>query len=94
MKDETKELFWKAVSIAASGYPISYALNLSILPPMLRYIDIQNDPVVATFFLGIPYFIASVGRIFVFDYVYDKYNLHIDPAHYIKKGLKRFVKTL
>ena len=88
IKQETKDLFWKAVSIAASGYPISYVLNLTILPPMLTIVDLHANPVLNTVFIGIPYFFASVLRIFGFDYIYNKYNIHIDPAHYIKKVLK------
>jgi len=88
IKPETKELFWKAVSIAASGYPISYVLNLAILPTMLLWVDLHANPVLNTVFIGIPYFFASVIRVFTFDYIYDKYNIHIDPAYYIKRVLK------
>lgn len=88
MNKENKILFWKAVSIALSGYPISYVLNLIILPPMLLIVNIHENPVLNTVFIGIPYFIASVLRIFSFEYIYNKYNLQIDPAYYIKRLLK------
>ena len=85
MKTKT-ELFWYAFSIAFSGIPISMALNFAILPFFLDII--KENYFFGTIFLTLPYFIASVIRIFVFDYYYEKYNVHLDPAYYIKKMLK------
>ncbi len=88
MNNQTKELFWKSMSIALAGYPISYVLNLLILPPMLLIINLHENVILNTVYIGFPYFIASTLRIFTFEYVYNRYNINIDPAFYIKRLLK------
>ena len=78
-----KYILSKATFSAGSGIPIAFALNLIVLPfftPM-----IIEKPYLAAILIGIIYTTVSIFRLFIIDYVEDRYGLNIRPDHLIKR---------
>jgi len=78
-----KYILSKATFSAGSGIPIAFMLNLMILPffaPM-----IIQQPFLAAAIIGIIYTTVSIFRLFIIDYVEDRYGLNIRPDHLIKR---------
>lgn len=84
MKYSTKSLFFKALYSSSLGLPISIALNLGLVDWIKTTVS-NNGHIEAALILSIPFFIASVFRIFLIDWVYNQYNINIEPTHIIKK---------
>lgn len=82
-----QNLIWKGVTSATAGYPISFVMNLFMLPWLVEWIE--WNWVLGTLALGAPYFGASVARMFIIDYFWEKYNINVDPGYYIKQMLNR-----
>ena len=69
---------------ACAGLPISLTLNVVIAIPMVVYLnDIGVHPLLNAGLLAIPFFWASALRMTLIDYVYEKYNIQIDPKHLV-----------
>ena len=80
-------LLAKGAVSAFAGYPIAFLMNLMILPFLMHWVE--WNWFLGTLALGVPYFGASVARMFLIDYTWEKYNINIDPSYYIKNFLKR-----
>ena len=75
-------IFIKANGNAGAGFPISYILNILITFPLVIWLhEVGVDWFTGALILGIPFYWASVWRMYGFDYVYEKYNVHIDPKN-------------
>ena len=75
-----KNIFIKANGNALAGAPLSFILNLSFAVPLVVYLDsIGVHPAVNALALLVPFYWASVGRMYVIDWAYEKYNIQIDP---------------
>lgn len=48
----------------------------------------SNEHYLAAIIISFPYVLASVIRIFLIDWVYQRFNIDISPEHQIKKLLK------
>jgi len=77
-----KSLLYKASFSASAGLPISYLLNITILPFFVT--ELQENILIAGALISIPFLMASTIRIFVIDYVYQRHGINIDPAHLLK----------
>lgn len=87
-KYSTKNILLKATYSAALGFPISMGLN-GLLLHWIVWVA-QNYPwAIAACVIGVPYFLSSVGRQFSIDFVYQKYNVVIDPKVLIERLYKR-----
>ena len=88
-----KNIFYKALGNASAGLPISLTLNVFIAIPLVVYLnDIGVHPLLNAGVLAIPFFWASAFRMTLIDYVYEKYNIQIDPKHLainLYKSLKK-----
>ena len=82
-----KDIFEKANMNALAGWPISFVLNLSFLPLFADWL--KEEPFSASIVIGIVFYIASVIRLTIFDYVYLKFGFDINPSNYIKKILNK-----
>ena len=80
-------LFSKAFYSSMVGLPLSYVLNVTVLPhfaPLLL-----ENPFLASALIAIPFFIASVFRMYSIDWVYEKYRIDISPANLFRKLYRR-----
>ena len=48
---------------------------------------IDENVFLASGLIVVPFFVASSLRIFVIDFVYEKYHLNLDPVYHVKKLL-------
>ena len=78
-------LLSKAILSALVGSPIAYGLNVGVLPFFVKLID--ENVFLASALIVVPFFVASSLRIFVIDFVYQKYHLNLDPVYHVKKLL-------
>ena len=79
-----KNIIYKSMGNACAGLPISLTLNVVIAIPMVVYLnDIGVHPLLNAGLLAIPFFWASALRMTLIDYVYEKYNIQIDPKHLV-----------
>ena len=81
-KSNTKQLFYKAGFSSLAGLPIAYLLNISILPFFVT--EIAENAMIAGALICIPFVMASITRIFIIDYVYDKWHINLNPTHIIR----------
>jgi len=78
-----RDIITKNMISATAGFPIAFIINLSLLPTLVKLIE--YDWFFGTLALGIPYFAVAVIRMTLIDYVWNRYNINIDPTHYFKK---------
>jgi len=79
-------LLSKACLSALVGSPIAYGLNVSVLPTFVELID--QNVFLASALICVPFFVASTLRMFVIDFVYQKYHINLDPLYYVKRIIK------
>lgn len=85
-------LFSKAVGSATAGLPISYILNIIALIPLVIIMGSHGYPEWSiALVVAIPFFWASVFRMFLIDYMWVKHNINVDPKHLMKRLYDRFV---
>jgi len=77
----------KASFSSLSGWPIAFAANLIFLPHFVDMLD--KNPLGASILIGILFGVISIIRLFIIDWVEDRYNLNIRPDHLIKKVLNK-----
>jgi len=77
----------KATFSAGSGTPIAFLLNLLILPFFTEIIS--ENPLFAAILIGIIYSSVSIFRLFILDFVEDRYGLNIRPDYLLQRLLKR-----
>lgn len=76
-KHSNTNLLSKAFYSSVVGLPLSYVLNVVILPPFApMFLD---NPFIASGLIAIPFMIASVFRMFVIDWTYERYRIDISP---------------
>lgn len=70
MKDTKSKSLSEAFTNSFGGYPISYGLNILVLPLSVDWI--KEDPFVATLFIGIIFAMTSVVRGYCFRRFFGK----------------------
>jgi hypothetical protein len=83
----TQSIFYKAAFSSLAGLPISMILNQILIHWMGDVIN-TNEPWIAALIISYPFVIASVIRIFLIDYFYQRYNIDLSPEHQMGKLLK------
>ena len=83
-------IFIKANGNAGAGFPISYVLNVILTFPLVIWLNNYGvDWFTGALILGIPFYWASVWRMYIIDYVYQRYNIDINPKSlFVKCGKK------
>jgi uncharacterized membrane protein len=82
-----KYMLSKASFSSLTGWPIAFAANIAILP---LFVDmLQEDLLMAGILIGVVFGVISIIRLFIIDYVEDRYGLNIKPDHLIKKLFKK-----
>lgn len=80
-----KYMLSKAGLSSGSGWPIAFAANITVLPFFITML--QEQPLLASILIGVVFGLISVARLFIIDYVEDRYRLNIRPDHIIRKLL-------
>ncbi len=71
-----------ATSSAMAGLPIAYAVNLLIFIPLVYMMEGYPWWIIGA--VGsIPFFVTSVIRMYIIDWIWFKYKINIDPKHII-----------
>jgi len=87
-----KNLFFRALGSASAGLPISYGLNILVLIPLVVYMRESYDDWLIAAVVAIPFFWASIARMYTIDLVWFKYKVNIDPKHLIQRLYNGFEK--
>ena len=82
-----KYMLSKATFSSGSGMPIAFALNLAILPFFAE--SLLTHPFQSAIAIGVIYTTVSIFRLFIIDWIEERYGLNIRPDHLIKKLFKK-----
>jgi hypothetical protein len=85
-------LFVKANFNALAGLPISFALNLAILPFFAPFFADPQGAYIGASLVAIPFYLTSVFRQYIIDFTYEKYGININPSCLMKKLIGRACK--
>lgn len=85
----SENLFVKANMSALAGLPISWIVNVSVLPFFAPFFATSEGAIIGASLVSIPFYITSVFRMYLIDFVYAKYNVDINPTTLFKRLLKR-----
>ncbi len=78
-----KYMLSKASFSSFTGWPIAFTANLAFLP---LFVDmLSTRPVEASLLIGVLFGVISIIRLFIIDFVEDRYNLNIRPDHLLRK---------
>lgn len=87
LKKSKRYLFSKASFSSGSGMPIAFALNLLVLPLFAHLL--QTHPIESAVLIGIIYTTVSIFRLFIIDWVEDRYGLNIRPDYLLTRLWKK-----
>ena len=80
-KQSLKTMFEKANTSSLAGAPLSWLLNFIItLPVTVWGLSIGLDWLTIVAILWVPFYISSLTRQIVIDYLYAAYKINIDPV--------------
>ena len=80
-----RHMFSMALMNSSSGLPISLLLNILVAIPLVLFLDsLGVPPVYNALALSVPFFLASVGRIYIFAWIEDRYQINIRPEKLLK----------
>lgn len=70
-----------------AGWPIAFLANVFFLP---HFVDMLiENPILAALLIGVVFAVISATRLFIIDYVEDRYGLNIRPDYIIRKIIDR-----
>ena len=85
---DKNNIFQRALSSALVGLPIAYVVNVAIFIPLVYWM--QEYPWWIIGIVGaIPFFLTSIARMWLIDYVCFKYHVNIEPKYLVRKLLGR-----
>jgi len=76
------KILGKAFFSSGTGAPISYGLNILIIPPLLWLF--AENVMLAALVITLPFFFVSVFRMFLIDYIFKKYKIDISPQTLVR----------
>jgi len=77
-------IFQRALSSALVGLPIAYVVNVAIFIPLV-YLMADYPWWIIGIVGAIPFFLTSIARMWLIDYVWFKYRINIEPKHLVGK---------
>lgn len=86
-KYSSKNIFIKAVYSSLVGLPISMALTAGMMG-FIYWASHELNYAIAAVLISMPFFIMSFTRMFLIDWVYQKYNVRIEPQYLIGRLIK------
>jgi len=87
MKYSIKNLALKSVVSSFLGLPISFGVNMMILGWIVD-LSTQFQYAAVSIIIAIPFAITSAVRLFIIDYVYDRFNIRLDLVYHLGKMRK------
>ncbi len=85
---DKSNIFQRAFSSAVFGLPIAYVVNVFIFIPLVYIMEAY--PLWMIGVIGaIPFFLTSILRMWLIDYIWFKYRINIEPKHLVTKLWKR-----
>ena len=84
MKYSVRNLAIKSLVSSFIGLPISFGVNILILNWIVN-LSTQMQYAMVSLVIAIPFALTSALRLFVIDYVYDRFNIRLDPVYHIGK---------
>ena len=78
-----KYILGKASFSSLTGWPIAFTANILVLPFFIPLL--QSDVILASILIGVVFGLISICRLFIIDFVEDRYGLNIRPDYLIKK---------
>lgn len=85
----SENLFVKANLSALAGLPISFMVNIAILPLFSDWFANPETVYLGASLVAIPFYITSVSRLYIIDKVYEKYGIDINPSRLVKRIFKK-----
>jgi len=83
---DKSNIFQRALSSAIAGLPIAYAVNVAIFIPLVYWME--GYPWWVIGIIGaIPFFLTSIARMWLIDWIWFKYRINIEPKHLVKRLL-------
>ena len=77
-------IFQRAFSSALVGLPIAFVVNVGVFIPLVYLME--GYPWWLIGVVGaIPFFLTSIARMWLIDYVWFKYRINIEPKHLMKR---------
>ncbi len=83
---DKSNIFQRAFSSALAGLPIAYAVNVAIFIPLV-YMMADYPWWMIGIIGSIPFFLTSIARMYMIDYVWFKYHINIEPKYLVRKLL-------
>jgi len=81
-------IFQRSLSSALVGLPIAYVVNVAIFIPLVYAMAAYPWWIIGV--VGaIPFFLTSIARMWLIDYVWFKYHINIEPKHLVMRLLGR-----
>jgi len=79
-------IFQRALSSALVGLPIAYVVNVAIFIPLV-YLMADYPWWIIGIIGAIPFFLTSIARMWLIDYVWFRYRVNIEPKHLVMRLL-------
>ena len=86
-----KYMFSKASFSSGSGMPIAFGLNLAVLPLFATWL--LTHPIQSAIIIGMIYTTVSIFRLFLIDWVEDRYGLNIRPDYLLSRMFLKFTRV-
>jgi len=77
-------IFQRAVGSALAGLPIAYLVNIFIFIPLV-YLMQDYEWWIIGVIGAIPFFLTSILRMYIIDWIWFKYKINIEPKHICKR---------
>jgi len=85
---DKSNIFQRSLSSAVVGLPIAYVVNVAVFIPLVYLM--ADYPLWLIGIVGaIPFFLTSIARMWVIDYVWFRYHINIEPKYMVRKLLGR-----
>lgn len=81
---DKSNIFQRSVGSALAGLPIAYAVNVFIFIPLV-YLMQGYDWWIIGIIGAIPFFLTSILRMYLIDWMWFKYHVNIEPKHLCKR---------
>ncbi len=79
---DKSNIFQRSLSSAIAGLPIAYLVNVGIFIPLVY--AMQDYPWWLIGVVGsIPFFLTSIARMYLIDWMWFKYRVNIEPKHLV-----------
>ena len=85
---DKNNIFQRALSSALVGLPIAYLVNVAIFIPLVYWMEGYDWWIIGV--VGaIPFFLTSIARMWLIDYVWFRFHINIEPKHLVRRVIGR-----